>query len=129
MAGSEERLAKFRTRLAAEQERMAELRARAEQSAAHLETLKRRIIEDRLEAAVQAERVAEQADAFADYLERRPAGPGRERRLEMAEKERMTAALERRNAARLRAAGTGPVHLESPVSLDPDPDPGPVEGR
>ncbi len=121
MVESVERIEELRTKMAAERQRLAALRARAEQTSVDVRSLKRRIRRDRMEAAVQAERVAEQADAFADYLERRAAGPGRERRLGMAERERTIAALERRNAARLRAAGTGPVHLESPLHLRPDP--------
>ncbi len=127
MTGADERLVQPGGMLNRWRERLTALWVRADQACTQAEALKRRLVSERLEAAAQAERVADQADAFADYLERRAVGPERDRRLEMAERERMTAALERRNAARLRAAGPGPVHLESPISLDPGP--GPAEGR
>lgn len=57
------------------------------------------------------------AEAFADHLEAAAAGRAGDPRLKLAEREREIAALERRNAAKLRDEGVGPLHLETPPPL------------
>ena len=101
-------------RLDSERQRLAELRQRVQAATTHATNLKARMKRDRLNAAAQAEVVADQAEAFAAHLEATTAGQSRERNPKMAEREREIAALERRNAAKLRAAGAGPLHLETP---------------
>lgn len=114
-------------RLDREPERLAELRKRLEDATSRVEKLKRQIVSGRLNAAEQAERTANQADAFAAHLEASAEGQAREHRLRIASREREVAALERRNAARLREAGAGPLHLERPPSLRDDAE-APEEG-
>ena len=65
----------------------------------------------RRHAAAIAESMAEQAEAFAAYLEEQAGKGDADRRLRTAEVEREIAAIERRNAARLRG-DDWPVELE-----------------
>ena len=65
----------------------------------------------RRHAADIAESMAEQAEAFAAYLEEQAGKGDADRRLRTAEVEREIAAIERRNAARLRG-DDWPVELE-----------------
>lgn len=119
-------LNELRDRLHSEQQRLAELRRRAEQATNLADDLGEKIVRDRLDAARQADRVADLAETIADRLEAEAAadagGPDTDRRLARAAREREIAAIERRNAARLREAGAGPLHLESlnPTGSDPD---------
>lgn len=115
-------LVELRKRLASEQERLAWLRQQVEQATGRAKTLKERVIRDRLRAAVQAERVADTAESFAAYLEARAGGDAGDPRLKVAQREREIAALERRNAAKLRQAGAGPVQLERPPPLHDNAD-------
>lgn len=111
-------LAELRRHLASEQQRLVELRKRAEEAKQRAATLKARMIRNRLDTAAQAEVVADQAEAFAAQLEAEAGGRGDGRRLRLAEREREIAAIECRNAARLRQDGSGPLGLEAPPRLD-----------
>jgi hypothetical protein len=71
-----------------------------------------RTIRIRMAAAERAEKLADAAEAYAAYLESRAFREGRDKRLALAKRERDIAAVERRNALRLRAAGAGPLRLE-----------------
>ncbi len=113
----EGRLIELREHLAGEQARLAELRQRVEQATSRASTLKERMVRDRLIAADQAELVADQAESFAAQLEAVAVGPSKDHRLKLAQREREIAAVERRNAAKLRQAGAGPLQLESPPPL------------
>jgi hypothetical protein len=71
----------------------------------------------RAEAARVAEWMADQADAFAAYLEEHAGRrPGEDWRLAVAEGEREIATVLRRNAGTLRSA-RGALHLERIPSL------------
>jgi hypothetical protein len=59
-----------------------------------------------------ADRMAGDADAFADFLERRAADGDAERRLHIAAVEREIARIHRRNAVRLRTADGAFLHSE-----------------
>ena len=106
-------LVDLRNRLAIERNRLAEMRQQ-------VKTLKERGIRDRLNAADLADLVADQAESCAALLEGMAVGEARDRRLKLAQREREIAAVERRNAARLRQAGAGPMHLERPPPLNDD---------
>ncbi len=110
--GEDGRLAELENRLTTERNRLAEMRQRVEQAASRAKTLQERSIRDRLKAADQADLVVDTAESFATYLEARAVGDAGERRLKVAQREREIAAVERRNAAKLRQAGAGPLHLE-----------------
>lgn len=116
----ERHLVELRNHLTTELNRLAELRKQLEPAANQARILTNRSIRNRLKIADLAERVAEQAETFAAHLEARAVGDARDRRLKLAQRERAIAALERRNVARLRAAGAGPLRLESPPSLQDD---------
>jgi hypothetical protein len=62
--------------------------------------------------AALAEQMADAADAFASVLERAADRGDRARRLALAEVERKSARVERRNAARLRDTFGGVLRLE-----------------
>ena len=113
-AGKDHDFLEWRHRLDIEQQRLAELRQRVADATARSESLKAQMIRERLNAAAQAEVIADQAEAFAANLEAGAVGEARNERIKMAEKERQIAAIERRNAAKLRKGGTGPLHLETP---------------
>lgn len=74
--------------------------------------LRAELVTLRREAAEFAEWMAQQAETFADYLEKVAADQDSERRLKMAAFEREVAAIARRNSARLRGTDTGPLGLE-----------------
>lgn len=96
------------------QERLRELRSRAK-------GLREQVARDRLAAAENAQLVADHAEAFAEYLEGTPLDDDRrDQRLQMAHRERLIAAVERRNDLRLRQAGTGPLELERLPPLHDD---------
>jgi hypothetical protein len=111
----------MRERLVDERERLVEVREylveRRERLAAarvgERGRLTEQILRVRDEAAERAERIAEQAEAYAAYLESSATSEGDRDRLSRAKAERTIAAVERRNAAKLRSAGIGAVHLES----------------
>ncbi len=105
-------LVELRNRLASERERLARLQQRVEQARSGAKTLQERCIRDRLKAADQADLVADTAESFAAYLQARAGGNAGDRRLKVAQREREIAALERRNAVKLRQAGAGPLQLE-----------------
>lgn len=119
-------LDELRDRPHGEQQRLAELRRRAEQAANRADDLGEQIIRDRLDAARQADRVADLAESVADRLEAEVSAqadrPDTDRRRARAAREREIAAIERRNAVRLREGGTAPLHLESLNPAGPDPD-------
>lgn len=69
----------------------------------------------RIRGAEMSERMARAADTFADYLEDAAERGDRDRRLGIARVEREIAAIERRNAARLR-------HPDDPSPLESLPD-------
>lgn len=119
-ADDEAHLVELRDHLGREQQRLVELGRRAEAATARAEILRARIISDRLSAADQAELLADQAEAFAAHLEAGAVGPARNHRLKLAQREREIAAVERRNAARLREAGVRPLRLEFLPPLDDD---------
>ena len=110
-------LVQLRNRLATERERLAELRPRVEQATSRAKALNERSMRDRLKAADQADLVADTAESFAAYLEAKAGGGAGDPRLKVAQREREIAALERRNAAKLRQAGAGPLQLERPPPL------------
>lgn len=114
----EQHLVQMRKDLAAERERLSALRQTLEHATTRAGTLAGEMERNRLATAAQADLVAEQAEAFAGYLEATAGGRDRERKLRLATREREIAALERRNAAKLRSGGSGPLDLESPPSLD-----------
>jgi hypothetical protein len=62
--------------------------------------------------AALAEQLADAADTFASVLERAAERGDRARRLALAEVERESAGVERRNAARLRDMFGAPLRLE-----------------
>jgi DNA repair exonuclease SbcCD ATPase subunit len=109
-----ERLADEREKLVDGRERLIEAResmieARTSQNRGVAEGL----VQVRLTAAERAERIADQAESYAAYLEGTADRGDREQRLKLAGRERDIAAVERRNAARLRDLGTTPLRLES----------------
>ena len=71
-------------------------------------------------AADLAETSAGLAEEFASILEVAAKRGDSERRLRIARTEREIAAIERRNATRMRDAGGGPVDLEHLPSLNPE---------
>jgi hypothetical protein len=73
---------------------------------------RRRTRAARDEMAVAAEMVANEADAFAGFLERAAERGDARRRLELAAVEREISRIERRNAAKLRQPGNEPLRLE-----------------
>jgi sulfite oxidase len=83
-----------------------------------------RMTKIKIEAAERAEKMADEADAYAAYLERTSARDGTGRRLALAQRERDIAAVERRNALKLRQAGTGPFRLEGLPRFTLTPDEG-----
>jgi hypothetical protein len=71
-----------------------------------------RVVAIRAQMAVAADRVAQHADAFAGVLEKAALRGDTARRLSLAAVEREISRIERRNAAKLRRSGTGPLQLE-----------------
>jgi hypothetical protein len=71
-----------------------------------------RMLRIRAAAAERAEKMADEAEAYAAYLERSAVREGTDQRLLLARRERDIAAVERRNALKLRQAGTRPIRLE-----------------
>lgn len=124
MASADEdgHLVELASRLAAERARLAEMRQRVERASGRARDLQERGIRQRLKAADQADLVADTAEWFAAYLEAKALGDPRDPRLKVAQREREIAALERRNAARLRETGAGPLHLERPPPLHDNPE-------
>ena len=76
------------------------------------EYLRRRSRMVRAQMAVATEMVANEADAFAGFLERAAVRGDATRRLGLAAVEREISRTERRNAARLRQPGDEPLRLE-----------------
>lgn len=127
MADDRDLVADERERIADEREVMADTREAeadererkemaahpsAEEREAVSRALEERGEELRLQAAEIAERMASEAEAFADYLESRAARGDERRRLVIAETEREIAKIGRRNAARLRESAGLHDHLE-----------------
>jgi hypothetical protein len=83
------------------------------------EFLHRRSLALRAELADAAEKVADEADLFASVLEQAATRGDTARRLGLAALERQISIVERRNAARLRHPGAGPLHLEPLPALIP----------
>jgi hypothetical protein len=104
--------------LAVEKARLAELRRRSLRVRDQTEAIRESSFRHRVAAAEQAEQFADHADAFADYLEGNATGQDRGRRLRMAQQEREFAAVERRNAARLRERSRGHLELEAVPPFD-----------
>ncbi|HAM01045.1 MAG TPA: hypothetical protein DCQ30_02275 [Acidimicrobiaceae bacterium] len=119
-----DRVADLRDRTAGEREIKADEReSKADEREAALDrqrvdgasapaALRAELVTLRREAAEFAEWMAQQAETFADYLEKVAADQDSERRLKMAAFEREVAAIARRNSARLRGTDTGPLGLE-----------------
>jgi hypothetical protein len=70
------------------------------------------LAEFRLHAADLTEQLAEQAERFAVYLEESATQGDADRRLRVAQREREFSDVARRNAAKLRNSGAGPVDLD-----------------
>lgn len=115
-------LTELRRRLDMEKKRLAELRQQVERTTTRANALKAQMIRDRLTTAMQAEGVADQAEAFAEHLVSTATSQAGDDRLRLAERERHIAAIERRNAAKLREARAEALELESVPPLDDEAD-------
>ena len=111
-ADRRERQADVRERLIDERELLVERRDRLVLERTIGRNLQSRMIGIRTTAAERVEQMADQADAYAAYLESNALSDETDKRLTLAERERDLAAVERRNALKLRQAGTGPLQLE-----------------
>jgi hypothetical protein len=111
-ADRRERRADERERLIDERELLVDRRDRLLVERAIGRDLQSRMIGIRTTAAERVEQMADQADAYAAYLESNALSDETDKRLTLAERERDLAAVERRNALKLRQAGTGPLQLE-----------------
>jgi len=69
--------------------------------------------------ADQRDRIADERERLAAYLEERATQGDAERRLSTARREGEFAEVARRNAAMLRASGTGPLDLERLPRIGP----------
>jgi sulfite oxidase len=111
-ADRRERRADERERLMDERERLVDQRDRLVAGRTTARDLQSRMISIRIAAAERAEKMAAEAEAYAAYLEKNTVAEDADKRLLLAQRERDIAAVERRNALRLREAGTGPLQLE-----------------
>jgi hypothetical protein len=112
-ADRRERRADERERLMRERERLVDQRERLVAERTIGRDLQIRMISIRMAAAERAEKMADQAEAYAAYLEDSALVVDTDKRLTLAKRERDIAAVERRNALKLRKAGTGPLRLEA----------------
>jgi hypothetical protein len=111
-ADERERIADERDRIADERDAEADERERIMHRDARARSVQQDLADVRIEAARVADWMADQADAFAAYLEEHAGGrAGEERKLAFAESEREIATVLRRNADNLRSA-RGALRLE-----------------
>ena len=128
IANERDRVAERREAIANERDRVAERREAAAAERNHMAERRDRMTDERelatllreerwnkvqVEWALQAERMAGDADALAHFLERAAVSGDPARCLEIAAIEREHARIHRRNAVRLRNSGPRPVDLEN----------------
>jgi hypothetical protein len=101
-----------RERVIDERERLVDERERLVVERTIGRDLRSRMMRIRMASAERAEKMADAAESYAVYLESSAIGGDTDQRLALAKRERDLAATERRNARKLREAGTGPIRLE-----------------
>jgi hypothetical protein len=95
-----------------ERERLLDQRDRLVAERTTGRNLQSRMIRLRIEAADRADKMAAEAEAYAAYLESSALPDDADNRFLLVQRERDIAAVERRNAVKLRQAGSAAVRLE-----------------